>query len=77
MRGPKWPTGLLSTGPVMKGSHWTRFVNGVETEAELKALRNGVARGPPFGDPAIATDNGHPTWAGVLASPLRRAEKDR
>ena len=46
------PDGLLSSGPVMKGSHWTRFVNGVETEAELKALRNSVARSTPFGDQA-------------------------
>ena len=29
---------------------WTRIVNGVETEAELKALRQSVARETPFGD---------------------------
>ncbi len=31
-------------------SQWTRHVNGVETEAELKALRHSLARGTPFGD---------------------------
>jgi len=44
------PAGLLSDGPVAKPTQWTRFVNGVETEAELKALRQCVTRGAPFGD---------------------------
>lgn len=42
--------GLLSDGPVAKPTQWTRFVNGAETEAELKSLRQFVARGTPFGD---------------------------
>ena len=42
--------GLLSDGPVAKPVQWTRFVNGVETEVELKALRQSVSRGTPFGD---------------------------
>lgn len=44
------PDGLLSEGPLPKGSQWTRFVNGVESEAELRALRQSVTRGTPFGD---------------------------
>lgn len=43
------PDGLLSAGPVAKGSQWTRHVNGVETESELKRLRRSVNRGTPFG----------------------------
>ena len=31
-------------------AQWTRHFNGVETEAELKALRHSLARGTPFGD---------------------------
>lgn len=45
------PDGLLSEGPLPKRSQWTRYVNGVETEAELKALRHSLSRGTPFGDP--------------------------
>ena len=30
--------GLLTDGPVAKPESWTRIVNGVETEAELKAV---------------------------------------
>lgn len=44
------PEGLLSSGPRPKRCQWTRFVNGVETEAELKALRHSVLRGTPYGD---------------------------
>ena len=44
------PVGLLSEGPLAKPAQWTRIVNGVETEAELKALRQSAARGTPFGD---------------------------
>ena len=47
---PSEPIELLSDGPVAKPSYWTRIVNGVETEAKLKSLRQSVARGIPFGD---------------------------
>jgi putative transposase len=39
----------LDTWPVPRGSTWVDFVNGPETEAELKALRRSVTRGTPFG----------------------------
>ena len=42
------PNGLLCGGPILKPAHWTRPVNGVETEAELKSLRHSLARGTPF-----------------------------
>ena len=44
------PEGLLSDGPILKPSQWTRHVNGVQTEAELKSLRHSLSRGTPFGD---------------------------
>jgi hypothetical protein len=44
------PDGLLVEGPVAKPESWTRFVNRVETEAELKEVRQSVKRGTPFGD---------------------------
>jgi putative transposase len=34
------PAGLLHEGPILKPAQWTRHLNGVETEAELKALRH-------------------------------------
>jgi putative transposase len=42
--------GLLSEGPVPKPALWARIVNGVETEAELNALRQCVERGAPYGN---------------------------
>jgi putative transposase len=45
------PEGLISSGPMPKGSNWTRWVNGVETEGELEAIRRSLNRGAPFGDP--------------------------
>jgi putative transposase len=45
------PDGLLFDGRILKPAQWTRHVNGVETEAELKARRHSLARGTPFSDP--------------------------
>jgi putative transposase len=42
----------LSTGPLALPGDWTEYVNGVETEGELAALRRSVLRGAPFGDEA-------------------------
>jgi putative transposase len=47
--------GLLSDGPAEKPVQWTRHVNGVETDAELKSLRHSLARGTPFGKPRWET----------------------
>ena len=40
----------LTAWPVPFPSNWSDYVNGVETEAELQALRNSVTRGAPFGN---------------------------
>ena len=39
----------LAAWPVPRGRRWLEFVNGVDTEAELKALRRSANRGTPFG----------------------------
>ena len=44
------PDRLLWDGPILKPAQWTRHVNGVETEAELKAVRHSIARGTPLCD---------------------------
>ena len=49
------PEGILCDGPILKPAQWTRYVNGVDTEAELKSLRHSLARGTPFGDPRWQT----------------------
>ncbi len=41
----RWPDSEAPSAP-----QWIRHVNGVEAEAELKALRYSLARGTPFGD---------------------------
>jgi putative transposase len=48
---PSAPPGLLTAGPLPKGRGWSRWVNGVEAERELEALRPSVNRGTPFGKP--------------------------
>jgi putative transposase len=40
---------LLSAGPVALPEEWLGYVNGVETAAELAAVRRSVVRGAPFG----------------------------
>ena len=42
----------LCAGPQPLPEGWAEYVNGVETEAELAALRRSVARGAPFGEAA-------------------------
>ncbi|WP_373649433.1 transposase [Schlesneria sp. DSM 10557] len=43
--GRSGPDGVLVDGPVVKPDSRTQFVNGAETESELKALRQSVERG--------------------------------
>ena len=42
----------LDSGPVARGDDWLRWVNEPQTEAELKALRESISRGRPFGSKA-------------------------
>ncbi|MEX2139877.1 MAG: transposase [Pirellulales bacterium] len=42
----------LDAWPVPMPSNWIEYVNGVETEAELAAVRNALCRGSPFGGPS-------------------------
>jgi putative transposase len=51
----------LAEGPVGRPAEWVRWVEGVETEGELAALRRSVVRGAPFGDE---------TWEGTTAVQL-------
>ena len=41
---------LLSAWPIARSPRWTERVNRPLTAAELKAVRNSVNRGSPFGD---------------------------
>src|SRR5262249_40908331 len=43
---------LLSEGPVPLPADWLGWVNRPQTEAELRAVREAVARGSPFGGAA-------------------------
>lgn len=66
------PDGLLCDGRILKPVQWTRHVNGVETEAELKSLRHSLARGTPFGDTELADENCSRAGRGILASIARQ-----
>jgi putative transposase len=59
----------LSAGPLPLPEHWTDYVNGAQTEAELAALRRSVFRGAPFGSDPWQTQT---ATALGLQSALRR-----
>jgi REP-associated tyrosine transposase len=40
----------LSEGPVPRPAQWLEYVNGVETESALSALRRSALRGAPYGE---------------------------
>jgi putative transposase len=42
---------LLSDWPEPRPGNWLSYVNGIETEAELAAVRRSIQRGVPFGEP--------------------------
>ena len=65
------PEGLLSEGPLEKFHGWTNYVNGIETEAELAALRKSVARGTPYGIRHLDAQDSQIIRAGVLATTSR------
>ena len=44
------PAVTLNEWPIPAGQKWLDYVNGVETEAELKALRRSIQCGTPYGD---------------------------
>jgi putative transposase len=50
-RGSLQDRAILSDWPVPEFPDWIRWVNQVETPAELDALRRSVRRGQPFGSP--------------------------
>ena len=43
-------TVALAEGPLALPECWLALVNGIETEAELAALRRSLVRGTPFGE---------------------------
>ncbi len=44
------PAPLLADWPLPKPAHWLDYVNSVQTEGELSALRECVQRGTPYGN---------------------------
>ena len=66
---------LLSGGPLTKGAGWTRWVNGVESESELEALRRSLNRGTPFGDPDWQQDTARRLGLEASLNPRGRPRK--
>ena len=66
------PEGMLSGGLIVKPSLWTRHVNGVQTEAELKSLRHSLTRGTPFGDTRWQTTTNRQLGPASSLRPRRR-----
>jgi putative transposase len=40
---------VLHPGPIQRGKRWSEWVNGIESEAELNAIRHSIARRTPYG----------------------------
>jgi len=51
-RGDAEAQALLSAGPLALPADWRHYVQAVQTEGELAALRHSVARGQPYGEDA-------------------------
>jgi putative transposase len=64
----------LTAWPVPRPTDWIEYVNSVENEAELVALRNSVIRGAPFGD---ATWRRETAWRLGLEESLRLPGRPR
>jgi putative transposase len=64
----------LHDWPVPLPQHWAEYVNRVETEGELAALRRSVMRGAPYGDELWQEQTAH---ALGLESALRRPGRPR
>lgn len=75
--GRSGPDGVLVDGPVVKPDSWTQFVNGAETESELKALRQSVERGTPFGGVDWQVETAGRLGLGSSVRPLGRPRLNR
>jgi putative transposase len=87
-RAEEWPWGslwirdnqavdylpLLSDWPISFHGDWVAYVNQIETESELGALRNSCNRGAPYGSPNWITQT---TAALGLESTIRKPGRPR
>ncbi len=72
-----WGLDLLDIGPVPLPSNWLDYVNGVETEGELEAVRKSVRRGAPFGSEAWQHETAARLGLQSALQPLGRPRKGK
>jgi putative transposase len=75
-RGRGRAAGLLDEGPVALPDDWPGPVHGVQTEAELAALRRSVVRGSPFGDASWVERTADRLGLGATLRPQGRPRKE-
>ena len=68
---------LLSDWPVACSRHWRAYVNEVETERELAALRRSVQRGCPYGSEAWSAEKVRELGLGHTIRAQGRPRKER
>jgi putative transposase len=59
LRGSTEDRSLLAKWPLPRRSNWVDYVNDPQTDAELRALRQSVQRGRPFGDEPWSEQTAH------------------
>jgi putative transposase len=69
------PGPALQEGPVAKPAEWLTWVDGVETEAELAALRRSVVREAPYGAETWQKETAERTGLQASLRPLGRPSK--
>ena len=67
----------LSPWPIAAGSRWLDYVNQVETEGELAALRKSISHGLPFGDSEWAERTGAALGIEATIRPSGRPRRER
>ena len=67
---------LLSGWPVDVPANWVDWVNGAQTASELKALRNSVNRGTPYGSAGWTTRIAHALGLEFTFRPRGRPRKE-
>jgi putative transposase len=68
---------FLHAWPVLVPGNWVEWVNGPQTEAELEAVRQSVARGQPFGSDAWQQQTAASVGLGYTLRPVGRPRRGR
>ena len=66
----------LDPSPIARGDDWLRWVNEPQAESELKALRQSIRRGRPFGSESWPAETAKRLGLVVYPASPRQAKED-